>query len=904
MSIRIPLGLWVTLFIALLATLVAGPFWQLDGIPLNTRDVQVHLHRSAAIERAFEQGVYWPRWFPAVYNGLGAPAFHHYSPALHWLVAAAHWIGIGLDQALKLVMTAALVLSGFGVYAWLRYAFSPVACLTAASLYLLHPMLLTRTVYFGGDYSQILALLILPACLWAFTALHFRSSARNWLAATVLLAALVISHNLMAMVGVAVLFVFWLSLAAGYRSLEGLLRCSAAATVAALLSAGFWLPALADLPLVQFENTQQRLAHFSTYLLHWWQIIGIQSPLLDSRAGNPLRPLNTFGAATWLAVAAGLISLLLATGRQRRIWGLVGGLFSLAMLAMATPLSQPLWESLPGLTIFQYPSRFLLIAPLGALPAAALTVDVWGRTRRWLPALALTAASFLVLFPYLFPAHTPMFSPFVPVETLSQEDTRAYEPLGNAWGMTSFNEFLVRGADMSVATGEIAEPAATELSWRTPHEAVADLSGQDDPTLLRLHFHPGWSAGDQAILTPGPAGWVQATEVKNPAKPLVIRWEGTAWQRWGERLSLLGLLAAVAGTVLIAFRRQRREEIESDSVPGTSTRYVGRMTACLFVLVAGRYALDLSPSGPFLRHSPPGELAIEVEGLPTTLGDAATDEVTLLGWELLSGKAPRPGDTISVRFYWQAHGGLARDYHTFLHLYTPSLQRSWAVENQGVLRPPTRVWDPAKYYIETMRLRLPDDIPPFTYTLVAGLVSSNGERLTVRDSVNDLLYLREIAVAPVRPGFLQRERPSVAARAGTADGLRLQGYDLLPSAEGPGRLTLRLFWETGNGAAHDWITYIHLTDTQGNLSAQFDGPALAGLQPTSGWHTNALYVDRRQLDLPADLSPGNYALHVGLYNFSSGERLPFLPGDADSSHFENGQLLIPLPIAPLTRATD
>ena len=63
------------------------------------------------------------------------------------------------------------------------------------------------------------------------------------------------------------------------------------------------------------------------------------------------------------------------------------------------------------------------------------------------------------------------------------------------------------------------------------------------------------------------------------------------------------------------------------------------------------------------------------------------------------------------------------------------------------------------------------------------------------------------------------------AAAATDDALRLQGYDLVPRTEQPEHLTLRLFWETGDGPARDWITYIHLTDAQGNLVAQFDGPA-------------------------------------------------------------------------------
>jgi len=318
------------------------------------------------------------------------------------------------------------------------------------------------------------------------------------------------------------------------------------------------------------------------------------------------------------------------------------------------------------------------------------------------------------------------------------------------------------------------------------------------------------------------------------------------------------------------------------------------MTACLILFVAVRFGLNFAPWGPFLRHSPPGKLAFSVEGRSTTLGDKETGQVTLLGWSLLSGDTPAPGDTVNVRLYWQAQAVLSDDYHTFLHLHTPAIQRSWAVENQGVLRPPTRVWDPQKYYIETMRLRLPEDIPPISYTLVAGMVSSSGERLMVPGSVNDLVHLREMEVTPLRSGFLQSERPLEAAAAATDDGLRLQGYDLVPRTEHPDHLTLRLFWESGKGPARDWITYIHLTDAQGNLVAQFDGPAFDGLQQTSGWNSDSLYIDSRQLELPADLAPGTYLFRIGLYSFSTGERLPFQPDNGKSPSFENGQLLVPL----------
>ena len=419
---------------------------------------------------------------------------------------------------------------------------------------------------------------------------------------------------------------------------------------------------------------------------------------------------------------------------------------------------------------------------------------------------------------------------------MTAEDTRSFEQTSFAWGTTVSGEFLPRGADMNVISGQTPEPSAAQPQWRSPHAAAVDLSNQHQPILLRLHFHPGWDTGERATLTAGPAGWVQVSELKDPGQPLVIRWKGTDAQRWGERASLFGLTATVAGLLLLVLRRRGRKEVESESrrPPGQASFQVNALVGCGLCLVLVQVALDQSDSGPYLRHSPPGQLAFAVEGQPATIGDSPSNQVTLLGWQLVSGGDPKPGGTIRVRLYWQANGKTAEELHSFLHLYTPSMQRSWAVENVGIGgRPDSQFWDPAKYYVDDLRLSLPADLPPVTYSMVAGMFTSHGERVIVPGSNDNTIHLRTLDVAPLRPGIFQREKPGTIAPATTDDGLRLQGYDLFPQPGGP---SLRLFWETGDGIRSDWITYIHMHDEVGERVAQFDGPAIAGLQPTSQWH--------------------------------------------------------------------
>lgn len=59
---------------------------------------------------------------------------------------------------------------------------------------------------------------------------------------------------------------------------------------------------------------------------------------------------------------------------------------------------------------------------------------------------------------------------------------------------------------------------------------------------------------------------------------------------------------------------------------------------------------------------------------------------------------------------------------------------------------------------------------------------------------------------------------------------------------------------------------------------------------------DAVYFDRRQLNLPDKMEAGSYQLRIGLYDRVSGERLPFQPDGSTGGTFENGQLLVPLDV--------
>ncbi|RME45364.1 MAG: hypothetical protein D6796_10595, partial [Caldilineae bacterium] len=119
-----------------------------------------------------------------------------------------------------------------------------------------------------------------------------------------------------------------------------------------------------------------------------------------------------------------------------------------------------------------------------------------------------------------------------------------------------------------------------------------------------------------------------------------------------------------------------------------------------------------------------------------------------------------------------------------------------------------------------------------------------------------------------------------------ADGVQLVGFRIA-SGEGqpagdertfhPGEtLYLRLYWRSGGPTQTPYTVFSQLLGPDGRLYAQWDNPPVQGSYPTTGWKAGETIVDAYNLLIAPDAPPGSYQLWVGMYNLSTGERLPVL----------------------------
>jgi len=106
--------------------------------------------------------------------------------------------------------------------------------------------------------------------------------------------------------------------------------------------------------------------------------------------------------------------------------------------------------------------------------------------------------------------------------------------------------------------------------------------------------------------------------------------------------------------------------------------------------------------------------------------------------------------------------------------------------------------------------------------------------------------------------------------------IRLLGAATAAETVQPGDvLDLTLYWQPLAPIEEDYVVFVHLLGEHERVIAQRDAPPGLGSQPTSGWTVGQMVTDPYLLALPpAAYAPDRAVWEVGLYEASSGRRLP------------------------------
>jgi uncharacterized membrane protein len=326
-----------------------------------------NIHDDAQIQRVFEMkvalldGEFPVRWVRDLGYGLGYPIFNFYAPFPYYLGALISMVGIDALLATKLMIIFAVVGSAFSMYFLAKEFWGKLGALLSALLYILAPYH-ALDIYVRGDIGEVYAYLFAPLIflsLWKY----YKTTSYRWIVVgSLAFCALIISHNLSALM----LFPFVLVTSIILFILKRSPAIFAISFLGILLSSFYFLPALLEMKYTNVLSTIGGKADFRDHFVCvrqlWdspWMFGGSAPGCVDGLSFRLGKLHIIFGV-----VSVTLAALSFKKEKEKALTILVVFTFLLVSLALTLNQSKFIWESIPFMNFFQYPWRFLLSASL------------------------------------------------------------------------------------------------------------------------------------------------------------------------------------------------------------------------------------------------------------------------------------------------------------------------------------------------------------------------------------------------------------------------------------------------------------------------------------------------------------------------------------------------------------
>lgn len=934
---RLDYGLLLALLVPLFAVM---PLLTQAGLP-NTADGPAHLMRQVELNRAWQEGNFYPRWGADLALGHGMPIFSYAPPALYQLTQLFHLTSLPLDVSMKAVLVFDFLLYSLGMFLLARALFGSGPALVAAAVYVYAPYRL-REAYIQGNYGQFTGLAFYPLILWAFQRLVVVGGARYLVLAALSLAGLLFSHNISFMLFAPLLAAYLLFLLFAPAQATGanqsfnhrLGRIAAAALLGLGLAAIFWLPAFGERDAIKLEGITQGFFDFRENFISLPEYLSPPLPL-DLAAINPEFPLS-LGLPQILGSIAGLLALVLVSGRitsrKRKSVGQNGPgagstlrpaifftFFFLLYTFLALPQSAPLWEAVPLLELAEFPWRMLGPAILCASLLAAYAVH---NAVQWAaghfkagPGHYLYALLGVILLVITLNAYYLYPSQFIQWGTPGPADAFAYEVTSGAIGTTSTGEFLPRTAQEfprpdtlwpDYAAGrppQKIDPATVPAGAKVEtieRRAESETFLVDTPrpfvATVRTLYWPGWQVyiNDQpaAFTVTDKTGLIQ---VPLPAgrHSLALRLASTPLRSAGLWLTLLSGLV-LAGLGLRSLWRPAADPIRPEPAIPAWFFVTGAAILVGFYLLSRPleplFVLQSNPDQPL-----PADQVLQVDFGRSPAGPEQqpdpqdTPLLRLVGRENFPATVqidPNGETELAVTVYWRARRSLLTNYAVFLHLDLPDGRTVATADEAPPENIPTRNWPPGLYLRNPLELKIPAGLPPVRYQVNVGLYDrETGERLAVWPWAEEqtsytlgYVWLVEAGPGPADVSPLVHFGPDII----------LVGAEIAPA----GGDTLTLAWQAGRPVERDYSIFVHLLDVEGRLLGQADGVPYDGLYPLTHWRPGQVIQDTRSI--PAATGAGRpAAIALGLYDPVTGERLPAV--DSQGHSLPQDSFIIPVP---------
>lgn len=507
----------ISFFLAIVPVVIASAaLFGARFIP--THDGEYHVIRFWQFFTMLSSGYWFPRWAPDLNGGLGIPLFTFNYPFPNYIGSFFHAAGLSFVNSFQWTMALGYLLAALWCFLFVRKEFGNRPAVIATVIFAFVPYWFVD-IYVRGSVGEVWAMSFFLLCLAAL-------SHRKTLVFSLSLAALILSHNILAMMFVPMLGAIAIVVYPAFFNW----------ILGVGIAAYFWLPALMERSYVTGLNTVNYQDHFPALiqlLFPSWGS-GYSVPGLGDQMSFQigLIPLAILFCAVVL-----LVTKFHITSTQRRLAVLLLFATYISVVVMIDYF-EPIWALLPIIQYAQFPWRFLSVVTVAMPFLSGLVAKAYPR---WTTILALCAV--LVAYGYTKPVtYEPRYDEQYITDPRLLSGTNS---LGDA-----FQTKWVNGGNLhefTLAGQPIEAVKLTPVSFR-----LALAATESGELVAPLAYYPGWKAsidGSEIATAPNSNGlvsFVLAGDVKD-----VRIWLGsTWWQRVAVAISSLSLFAVVLSFIL------------------------------------------------------------------------------------------------------------------------------------------------------------------------------------------------------------------------------------------------------------------------------------------------------------------------------------------------------------------
>lgn len=511
--------LLVVLTVFLLGFPLLGPRF------IPTHDGEYHIIRFMEFFTMLSNGYFFPQWAPTLNSGFGIPIFLFHYPFPNYIGSFFHLLGFQFVDAFKLTLFSGYLSAGVFCFLFLSRLWDKKAAMygTIASLTVPYWFL---DIYIRGSVGEVWAI------TWMFAALASIVWQKKILLG-ISIALLILSHNIQALVFLPSITIFVF-----IRYRQSLWSIA----LGLMLASYFWIPALAERSFVVGLSSVNPLDHFATL---WELLVPSWGSEFSGRSivANKMSFQIGIIPVIWLAVAG---------------WKFIA--LAIGIVFFMLPVSQILWESIPGMSYVQYPWRLLsLFIPMVAISAAYVSTKI-----SMIKSIVIVLTGIVLVYGYARPA---TYERRDDAYYLSRDNfTGGTSSMGNAFS-TIWTSWKQEKAESLVDSDESVR---VTIHKQKPLFLYATIVNERNAKIrINTLYFPGWKVYDNGKHAPieyQSNGLINI--VLSPGTHEVIaRFEDTPVRRTANVLSILGLLWLLGWAILEFIYAYRDKHVAYDKRP-------------------------------------------------------------------------------------------------------------------------------------------------------------------------------------------------------------------------------------------------------------------------------------------------------------------------------------------------